>query len=75
MSFNKNIGVLGAGSWGTALVKMLSENCDKIFWHSRNDIQIKEIIKTKKNPKYLNCLLYTSPNPRDRQKTRMPSSA
>ena len=56
MSFNKNIGVLGAGSWGTALVKMLSENCDKIFWYSRNYIQIKEIIKTKKNPKYLKDL-------------------
>ena len=56
MSFNKNIGVLGAGSWGTALVKMLSENCDKILWYSRNDIQIKEIIKTKKNPKYLKDL-------------------
>ena len=56
MSFNKNIGVLGAGSWGTALVKMLSENCDKIFWYSRNDIQVKEIIKTKKNPKYLKDL-------------------
>ena len=25
--------------------------------------------------KYLNCLLYTSPSPRDRQKSRMPSSA
>lgn len=56
MSFDKNVGVLGAGSWGTALVKMLSENCDKIFWYSRNDIQIKEIIKTKKNPKYLKDL-------------------
>ena len=56
MSFNKNIGVLGAGSWGTALVKMLSENCDKIFWYCRNDIQINEIIKTKKNPKYLKDL-------------------
>ena len=56
MSFNKNIGVLGAGSWGTALVKMLSENSDKIFWYSRNDIKIKEIIKTKKNPKYLKDL-------------------
>ena len=56
MSIDKNIGVLGAGSWGTALVKMLSENCDKIFWYSRNDIQIKKIIKTKKNPKYLKDL-------------------
>ena len=25
--------------------------------------------------KYINCLLYTSPSPRDRQKSRMPSSA
>ena len=25
--------------------------------------------------KSLNCLLYTSPSPRDRQKSRMPSSA
>ena len=24
---------------------------------------------------FLNCLLYTSPSPRDRQKSRMPSSA
>src|SRR5678810_1215182 len=26
-------------------------------------------------PVYLHCLLYTSPSPRDRQKSRMPSSA
>ena len=25
--------------------------------------------------KFYNCLLYTSPSPRDRQKSRMPSSA
>ena len=28
-----------------------------------------------KNHKKLGCLLYTSPSPRDRQKSRMPSSA
>ena len=27
------------------------------------------------NDDYLTCLLYTSPSPRDRQKSRMPSSA
>ena len=27
------------------------------------------------NPPYSSCLLYTSPSPRDRQKSRMPSSA
>ena len=30
---------------------------------------------TKKNINYLNCLLYTSPSPRDRTRSRMPSSA
>ena len=28
-----------------------------------------------KTDQYLGCLLYTSPSPRDRQKSRMPSSA
>ena len=28
-----------------------------------------------KNPSFDTCLLYTSPSPRDRQKSRMPSSA
>ena len=27
------------------------------------------------NPYIIRCLLYTSPSPRDRQKSRMPSSA
>ena len=29
----------------------------------------------KLNKEFVNCLLYTSPSPRDRQKSRMPSSA
>ena len=33
------------------------------------------LLKQKKGDIYLICLLYTSPSPRDRQKTRMPSSA
>ena len=32
--------------------------------------------KNKKNPTFVNtCLLYTSPSPRDRTRSRMPSSA
>ena len=31
--------------------------------------------KQSDDPTYLFCLLYTSPSPRDRQKSRMPSSA
>ena len=34
-----------------------------------------ELIKHRYKGGYSNCLLYTSPSPRDRQKSRMPSSA
>ena len=33
------------------------------------------ILKISDNDFHGNCLLYTSPSPRDRQKSRMPSSA
>ena len=52
----KNIGVLGSGSWGTAMIKMLTENSENILWHVRNDNQAKHIIKTGKNPNYLKNL-------------------
>ena len=34
-----------------------------------------ESVKTREDPDLTDCLLYTSPSPRDRQKSRMPSSA
>ena len=33
------------------------------------------VTQSYKNVEYIICLLYTSPSPRDRQKSRMPSSA
>ena len=33
------------------------------------------ILRAARDELYLGCLLYTSPSPRDRQKSRMPSSA
>ena len=40
------------------------------------DISGLDVLKTlKADPKNRSCLLYTSPSPRDRQKSRMPSSA
>lgn len=50
---NKSFGVIGAGSWGTALVKMFSENLDKINWYIRNIEIIEGINKSKRNLKYL----------------------
>ena len=47
-----------------------------------SDQACQKIYKLKKRPKnnplivhYLNCLLYTSPSPRDMRRSRMPSSA
>ena len=41
-----------------------------------NQHNVKKILSEKKIPEFFpGCLLYTSPSPRDRQKSRMPSSA
>ena len=40
-------------------------------YDGRGDNDLGEILKGR----YPDCLLYTSPSPRDRQKSRMPSSA
>ena len=51
------------------------------FWPAQNEEFLKKLADAKINviamdsvPR-LSCLLYTSPSPRDRQKSRMPSSA
>ena len=42
-------------------------------WHAGHQKLFEEILK--KTGQVNICLLYTSPSPRDRQKSRMPSSA
>ena len=56
MSYENNIAVLGAGSWGTAIIKMLCENVNEVLWYVRNSDHANEIIKLKRNPKYLKNL-------------------
>ena len=49
----KKIGVIGHGSWGTALVKMLCENQEQVHWWIRSEETINEIKTNKHNPNYL----------------------
>ena len=51
---NKNtIAVIGGGSWATALVKILSNNCESINWWLRSKDNVDFILKNKHNPRYL----------------------
>ncbi|WP_222982209.1 NAD(P)H-dependent glycerol-3-phosphate dehydrogenase [Flagellimonas meishanensis] len=48
--------VLGGGSWGTALVKMLSENLAPVGWYMRNESAIRHIMKERHNPNYISAV-------------------
>jgi len=50
---NKQITILGGGSWATAIVKMLCNNCDKVNWWIRSQDDVDFIQENGHNPKYL----------------------
>ena len=53
MNKQPKIAVVGGGSWGTALVKMLSENLDTVGWYIRNDSIIRHLQQEGNNPQYI----------------------
>ena len=50
---NKHITILGGGSWATAIMKMLCNNCDKVSWWIRSQENADFIKKNGHNPNYL----------------------
>jgi len=53
MESGKQIAIVGGGSWATALVKILSNNCDRIHWWMRSHEAVQSIQQNKHNPSYL----------------------
>ena len=49
------IGVIGGGSWGTALVKLLHSNSERVHWWIRRAETIEHIRKYGHNPDYISA--------------------
>jgi glycerol-3-phosphate dehydrogenase (NAD(P)+) len=51
-------GIIGSGSWATALAKILTENSKKINWWIRNEAIAAHIQKKRHNPHYLSTVFF-----------------
>ncbi len=56
MEDSSRFAVIGGGSWGTALVKMLCENVDQLNWYVRGEETVEYLYEHKHNPRYLSSV-------------------
>ncbi|MEN9993953.1 MAG: hypothetical protein RL762_610 [Bacteroidota bacterium] len=58
METPQKIAVIGGGSWATALVKILCNNCKQVHWWMRSEEAIAHIQQFGHNPKYLQSVAF-----------------
>ncbi len=54
----KKFGIIGGGSWGTALAKILTDNNNSINWWIRSKTSIKHFTSRRHNPQYLSSAYF-----------------
>ncbi len=59
MFSKKNVAVIGGGSWATAIVKILSQNLNKIYWWIYEEEIVEHIKRFHHNPQYLSSVQFT----------------
>ncbi len=62
MEENSKVAVIGGGSWATALVKILGDAKQEVFWWMRDEAAIDHIKKYKRNLNYLRGAELTIPD-------------
>ena len=55
---NFSVGIIGSGSWATAIAKMVMCNKDVLHWYVRNQKDIDTFSLTGSNPKYLTSVKF-----------------
>ena len=58
ISKNSTVGVIGGGSWATALVKILTNNVDTVHWWMRNKDSVEFLKQYQRNPRYLSSVKF-----------------
>lgn len=51
-------GIVGSGSWATALAKILTDNKNSIHWWVRNETAVKHLQNRGHNPQYLSSVFF-----------------
>lgn len=58
MKSKKTIGVVGSGSWATAITKILHENNELVNWYIREELIIDNLKKHRNNPSYISSVYF-----------------
>lgn len=57
-----DIAIVGSGSWGTALAKIVLENVDELWWYVRDKGTVADFKESGHNPRYLTSVKFDTDN-------------